>query len=105
MHPEPIDLFVLHPVETLAFGTLWLGLLVSYPFNTYAIIIYLAANLLFGLVGHLGIEPLPERFRRLPVLKFIGTSTFHHGHHEDPDHNYGFYTNIWDRLFRTLKQT
>lgn len=104
IHPRPIDLFVLHPVETLSFGALWLLLLMCYAFNMYAILLYLTVNLVFGLMGHLGIEPLPTRLRQLPVLKYLGTSTFHHDHHEDPGHNFGFYTSCWDRLFGTGKR-
>ena len=97
--PTPIDLFVLHPVEAISFGALWLILLTLYPFNIYAVMIYLTVNVLFGLAGHLGMEPLPEKVRNLPVLKYLGTSTFHHNHHQDIHHNFGFYTSIWDRLF------
>lgn len=103
IHPKPMDLFILHPVETLSFGALWLILLVIYPFHIWAIIIYLAVNLVFGLTGHLGIEPLPAAIRRLPVLKYLGTSTFHHDHHEHIGYNFGFYTSLWDRLFGTYK--
>lgn len=101
--PKPIDLFVLHPVETMGFGSLWLLLLMVYPFNIYAIILYLVVNVVFGLAGHLGIEPLPARVRDLPLIKYLGTSTFHHNHHQDIHHNFGFYTSIWDRLFKTYR--
>jgi lathosterol oxidase len=104
IHPKPMDLFILHPLETVSFGALWLFLLVAFPFNIYAIILYLAINLAFGLTGHLGIEPLPAAIRHLPVLKYLGTSTFHHDHHEHMEYNFGFYTNLWDRLFGTYKR-
>lgn len=101
--PKPIDLFVLHPVETIGFGSLWLLLLMVYGFNIYAIIIYLFVNVIFGLAGHLGIEPLPRSVRDMPVIKYLGTSTFHHQHHQDIKHNFGFYTSVWDRLFNTYR--
>jgi len=103
IHPKPMDLFILHPVETVSFGALWLLLLVFFPFNIYAIILYLTLNLAFGLTGHLGIEPLPATIRQWPVLKYLGTSTFHHDHHEHVGYNFGFYTNLWDRLFGTYR--
>ncbi|KIO78864.1 fatty acid hydroxylase [Pedobacter lusitanus] len=103
VHPKPIDLFILHPLETISFGALWLVLLMLFPFNIYAIVIYLIINVVFGLTGHLGIEPLPLRFRNLPVIRYLGTSTFHHQHHQYEDFNFGFYTSIWDRLFGTYK--
>ncbi|PSL48904.1 fatty acid hydroxylase family protein [Chitinophaga niastensis] len=103
--PEPIDLFILHPLETLSFGGLWLLLLLAFSMNIYGIIIYLAVNVLFGMMGHLGMEPLPEKVRQWPVLRYLGTSTFHHGHHKNEQYNFGFYTSLWDRLFRTFNES
>jgi Delta7-sterol 5-desaturase len=99
--PTPIDLFVLHPVETIGFGCLWLLVLIPYTFNIYAIALYLVVNVIFGLIGHLGVEPLPLGERSF--FKYFGTSTFHHNHHQDIHHNFGFYTSIWDRIFGTYK--
>jgi Delta7-sterol 5-desaturase len=59
-------------------------------------------NVLFGLVGHLGVEPFPKAWVRLPLIRLISTSTFHAEHHGDRHHNFGFYTLIWDRLFGTI---
>jgi lathosterol oxidase len=101
--PQPIDLFILHPLETLSFGALWLLLLLLFPLNIYGIIIYLVINVIFGMTGHLGMEPLPEKVRQWPVLKYLGTSTFHHTHHRNEQCNFGFYTSIWDRVFHTFK--
>ncbi|MEC5147409.1 sterol desaturase family protein [Chitinophaga sp. 212800010-3] len=103
--PEPIDLFILHPLETLSFGALWLLLLLAFRLNFYGILIYLFVNVVFGMTGHLGMEPLPEKMRRWPMFKYLGTSTFHHHHHLDEQHNFGFYTSLWDRLFRTYDNT
>lgn len=102
-NPTPIDLFVLHPLETLGFGALWLAMLYVYSFNFAAALIYLTVNVVYGITGHLGIEPFPARWRNKPLLKYLGTSTFHHRHHSDIHCNFGFYTNIWDKLFKTYK--
>lgn len=100
-NPRPLTLFVLNPFEVLSFGGLWLGLLMIYQSSLLGIVIYLAINLVFGMVGHLGVEPLPRRYQG-GLAGWLGTSTFHAGHHADPEHNFGFYTLIWDRLLRTL---
>lgn len=105
VNPKPIDLFVLHPVETICFGSLWLMLLQVYTFNIYAIILYLVVNVIFGMLGHLGIEPLPDKMRSHALLKYLGSSTFHHQHHQDVQYNFGFYTTLWDRLFGTLRKS
>lgn len=101
-NPRPLTLFVLNPAETLGFGFLLIAVLVIYPSTYLGILIYLAFNLIFGMVGHLGVEPLPAAWLRIPLIRAISTSTFHAEHHDDRFHNFGFYTVIWDRLFGTI---
>jgi lathosterol oxidase len=101
--PRPLNLFVLNPAEVLGFGGLWLGVLCLYPATWAGILIYLTINLIFGTLGHLGVEPFPRAVARWPVLRHLGSSTFHADHHGDRDVNFGFYTDVWDRLFRTRR--
>jgi sterol desaturase/sphingolipid hydroxylase (fatty acid hydroxylase superfamily) len=93
---------VLHPLETLGFGSLWLLVLLAWHWSWLGMCIYFTLNLGAGTLGHLGVEPLPRWWSQVPVLRELGTSTFHAQHHQDPGHNFGFYTLIWDRLFGTL---
>ena len=99
---NPLSLFVLNPFEVLGFGSLLLVVLMLLPFSGAAILIYLSINLAFGTIGHLGVEPLPRSLMRWVSLRYVGTSTFHALHHAEKTYNFGFYTTIWDRLFRTL---
>jgi sterol desaturase/sphingolipid hydroxylase (fatty acid hydroxylase superfamily) len=101
-HPRPLTLFVLNPFEVLGFGALWLLVVSLYPASWPATTAYLTLNLLFGLVGHLGVEPMPGAWLRIPLLRSVSTSTFHAEHHADRGHNYGFYLTVWDRLLGTL---
>lgn len=103
--PRPLTLFVLHPLEVLGFGGLWVAVLALHPFSLGGMLLYLTFNTLFGVVGHLGVEPCPDNWVRWPLLSAVGTSTFHARHHQHPTSNYGFYTALWDRLFRTLDPT
>jgi lathosterol oxidase len=100
--PQPLDLFVLHPVETIGFGALWLLLMALYPATFGAICAYLVVNVVFGVLGHSGVEPFPLTWERHPVLKYLGSSGFHFQHHQDAHHNFGFYTSLWDHLFGTF---
>ena len=63
---------------------------------------YLSLNVIFGLLGHLGVEPLPRGLARVPGLRALTTSAFHAGHHVHTHGNYGFYTRVWDRLAGTM---
>jgi lathosterol oxidase len=100
--PHPLSLFVLNPLEALSFGGLWLLLISVYSVSWLGMAIYLTLNVAFGTVGHLGVEPLPDGWKRWPLLSLFSTSTFHAQHHQDRDHNFGFYTLIWDKIFGTL---
>ena len=99
--PRPLNLFVLNPFEVLGFGALWLLVLSLHAFIGWGIILFLSLNLAFGTIGHLGVEPFPRLWRRLPFVKHLGSSTFHADHHQNEHVNYGFYSDVWDRLFRT----
>ncbi|MFF7991558.1 sterol desaturase family protein [Kitasatospora xanthocidica] len=100
--PQPATLFVLHPLEAVGFGAAWLAVLCAWSISLAAIGGFVAVNLLFGLLGHLGVEPVPVRVRRWPVFRWVALPMFHVGHHADPSVNLGFYTTVWDRLFGTL---
>lgn len=99
--PRPLSLFVLNPFEVLGFGGLWLLLLMLYTSTWSGICIYLTLNVVFGTLGHLGVEPFPKSWERWPILRHLGSSTFHAHHHGQAESNFGFYTTIWDQLFRT----
>ena len=97
-----ISLFVLHPAEVIGFGFLMILFLVIYPMNFWGLVSYLTINVLWGTLGHSGVEPFPKRVRLIPGIELLGTSTFHAEHHEHPKFNFGFYTLIWDKVFGTL---
>ena len=97
-----LSLFVLNPLEVLGFGALLLFALVLFPISGIALLAYLTLNIAFGTLGHAGVEPIPPGWFRFRLMRQIGTSTFHGLHHADPTHNFGFYTVVWDRLFRTI---
>ncbi|MEV6525862.1 sterol desaturase family protein [Longispora sp. NPDC051575] len=99
---RPMTLFALHPAEVLGFGAVWIGVLAVYTFDAWAVAAYTVVNLIFGVLGHLGLDPTPPRIRRSAVFYLVATPALHDGHHRDPRYNLGFYTTIGDRLFGTL---
>ncbi len=101
VYPRPLTLFVLSPLETVSFGGLWLVFLCLYSPSWLAVVVYLTLNVMFGVIGHTGVEPLPPSWAEARVVRWLGTSLFHAGHHADEEHNFGFYTVLWDKLFGT----
>ena len=100
--PHPITLFALNPFEVIGFGALWLAVISIYDASWLGMSIYLMINVLFGTIGHLGVEPFSKCWLSLPGIRIVSTSTFHAQHHQDIEHNFGFYTLLWDKLFGTI---
>lgn len=101
--PTAISLFVLHPVEVLGFGALWLFLLLIIPFSIYAVMLYLVFNVAMGIIGHLRREVVPAVLKNNVFFQWFANTGFHVDHHQHEEHNFGFYTKVWDRMFGTLK--
>ncbi len=102
--PRPLTLFILNPAENLAFGALWLAVIMIYPASWLGMSIYLVINVISGTIGHLGVEPFPGWWSHTPVFSSIAGSTFHARHHQHMHCNFGFYTSVWDRMMGTLRK-
>ncbi len=103
-------LFVLHPIETFGFGVGWIAVIAAasvlgHSLSALAIVVFAGINLLFGTLGHTGVDPVPERWKQLRIFRYVATPIFHAQHHLDPGVNFGFFTVIWDRWFRTTDPT
>jgi sterol desaturase/sphingolipid hydroxylase (fatty acid hydroxylase superfamily) len=96
------SLYILHPIETLGFGIIWLISITLLDFNYLSIIIYLILNLLYGIFGHLKKDIFPDFWHKNNFTKWISTTKFHSDHHKNESHNYGFYFTIWDKIFKTM---
>lgn len=93
-----LSLFVLSPLEAIGFGLMLMAILLFYPFHYLSVGLYFVINVLWGTIGH---------FNRVGKISskgwntWLGTASFHNMHHIEPQKNFGFYTTLWDRLFRT----
>lgn len=96
------SLYVLHPIETLGFGLIWLFSITILDYNYLSIIIYLVLNLLYGIFGHLKTDIFPEFWYKSAFTKWISTTRFHSNHHKNENHNFGFYFTVWDKIFKTI---
>lgn len=103
-NPRPLSLFVLNPLEVFGFGFLWLAVITFYHSSWLGIVIYLLLNAVWGTLGHLGVEPMPRGWTSIPVIGRLTTSRFHAQHHQLKDKNFGFYTDFWDTLFKSISE-
>jgi Delta7-sterol 5-desaturase len=96
---SPASLFVIHPVESLMLGSIWLAFLSFFTLNIFSIILFLVFHVILGIIANLGIiiQAPDSNFLRL----FISPA-FRLEHHKSRSINFGFYTKVWDNLFKTL---
>ncbi len=98
-----VTLFVMHPLEALGFGSLWVLTLTLFPFTVEAVLLFLNLNLYFGVTAHCGLRLYPRAWASVLSRFALSDPDFHARHHRDEAFNLGFYTTIWDRLFRTFR--
>ncbi len=93
-----LSLYVMHPLEALAFGLILICFLAIYPMDIRALLAFLFFNWILGVFAHSGIEPSHGKWGN-----YICMTRFHQIHHESHSANYGFFTPIMDTLFKTRK--
>jgi sterol desaturase/sphingolipid hydroxylase (fatty acid hydroxylase superfamily) len=89
-----LSLYVMHPVEAIGLGIIFTLLFIFMSFNIYAVIIFLIFNWYWGVVAHF----TPTDNQKSTLLT---NNLFHATHHKEANYNYGFYTTIWDRIFKS----
>ncbi len=92
---NPVSLYHMSPWESIFFGILLTMITILFKFNLYGFILFLIFNWLYGVMTHLNSNSSK------PYLFTFTTNTFHKTHHKVNNKNFGFYTFIWDKLFKT----
>lgn len=93
-----VSLFHMSFGESLLFGVLLTFVALVFSFNIYSFIIFLVINWLYGVIGHLNTKSSRQN------IAIFTTSSYHKNHHILNNKNYGFYTYIWDKLFKTYHE-
>lgn len=95
---HPLALFVMHPAEPLGFA-LVVGLaIVAVPVPLAAIVAFFGLNLAMGTLAHL---PAPALDGDRWSDRWLGGAVLHQGHHRTPEGDFGFFTQVWDRVLGT----
>ncbi len=90
-----ISLYVMHPIESVLFGAFLTICAFLFTWNLYSFLSFIFINWFLGLLNHLNTNSIKQ-----PV--FFCNSNFHKIHHQYPNKNYGFYTVLWDKIFKTF---
>lgn len=100
---SPLSALSMHPIEAIINHGYLVILLFTVPLHTSHVYIWVATTILYTTYLHLGIELYNEKFLNTKVGKLVYTATTHSEHHTKFKGNYGFYTLIWDKLFKTIR--
>jgi Delta7-sterol 5-desaturase len=98
---NPFSSYSFHWFEGLILGAWVLPVAVFIPIYLPMLGVLSAIGLANNVMSHLGYEFLPRGLLKVPLLRWINTSTFHNLHHTSFNGNYGLMFRFWDRLLST----
>jgi len=74
-----------------------------FPIHTTHVYIWVIVTISYTIYLHSGVELFSNKFLETKIGKLINTTKTHSEHHLKFKGNYGYYTLIWDKLFKTQK--
>ena len=98
---SPLSALSMHPIEALINQIALLALFFIFPIHTTHVYIWSAVTITYTTYLHIGVEIYSDRFLNTKLGKLVYTATEHAKHHNFFKGSYGFYTLIWDRVFKT----
>lgn len=101
-NPNVYALYYFHPVEAAIYALAHILMILILPLHPLAVAISLIWIDLHNWFFHWGYDIYPRWFGRF--LPFANGSSFHFQHHQSVQGNYGYFTNIWDRMLSTEKK-
>jgi Delta7-sterol 5-desaturase len=98
---NPFSSYSFHWFEGLILGSWILPMVLLVPIYLPMLGVLHGVGLANNVMSHLGYELLPRWLLRVPLLRWMNTSTFHNMHHTSPRGNYGLMFRFWDRMLGT----
>lgn len=98
---NPFSSYAFHPLEGLLLGAWVLPCVLLVPIYVPLLGLLQGLGLANNVLSHLGYELYPRALLRVPLLRWVNTSTFHSLHHTRLRGNYGLMLRVLDRWFGT----
>lgn len=99
--PSPWAAFSFHPLEAIISTGILPIIVFLVPCHPFALTLFYIYMTYTTIMGHLGFEIIPFKFRKGYLGKWISMTTDHDLHHQGNEGNYGLYFTIWDKLMKT----
>jgi Delta7-sterol 5-desaturase len=98
---NPFSSYSFHWLEGLILGAWVVPMVLVVPIYLPMLGVLHGIGLANNVMSHLGYEFLPRWLLRVPLLRWINTSTFHNLHHTSYRGNYALMFRLWDRVLGT----
>ena len=102
VNPTPWAAYSFHPIEALIESLVIFLFTTIFPVHILALGAFLLNVLIMNVIGHLGFELVPARYRAGLYGRIFTSSTHHNLHHQKTRANFGYYLTFWDRKMKTL---
>lgn len=103
IQPNPLSSSSMTPVEGISEGLIIPIFLVVFTIHEQSSYLILPFAGLMGLYVHSGYDFMPKWWYQRWYSKWMQSPIFHDQHHQYFSVNYGGFTTIWDRVFKTLR--
>jgi hypothetical protein len=100
---SPITSLSMDVLEAIINHGALLLLFFIFPIHTSHVYLWVIVTISYTIYLHSGIELYSNKFLETKIGKLINTTSTHLEHHIKFKGNYGFYTLIWDKLFKRQK--
>lgn len=99
--PTPWAAYAFAPQEALLEAAIMPLAALLIPMHELTAFLFVGHMIIRNVVGHAGVELFPGWWLRVPLLRFMTTTTHHDLHHSHGGYNFGLYFTWWDRLMST----
>lgn len=103
IQPNPLSSSSMTPVEGISEGMIIPIFLAVFTIHEQSSYVILPFATLMGLYVHSGYDFMPKWWYQRWYSKWMQSPIFHDQHHQYFSCNYGGFTTIWDRVFKTLR--
>ena len=103
-NPTPWAAYSFHPFEAMIQAAVYYIFIFVFPVHGWVLLAFLTYMILRNVLGHLGIEFLPNWFIKNKWVNWHTTTTHHDLHHKRFHGNYGLYFTWWDNWFGTTNK-
>ena len=102
-NPTPLAAYSFHPFEAFIETLIVFPFVTIWPVHIFAFLLFTFLVLVMNVIGHLGFEFMPRKFRDSSPGKCLTSSTHHNLHHQKSNKNFGYYFTFWDKLMKTMQ--